>query len=464
MEKAHPTAVILVTGLSSSLIDDSSPNLERFVDTGVLSTLTPVLPAVTCSVQSSMLTGRMPADHGIVGNGWYDRDLAEVQFWKQSNRLVSSAKVWEIARRRDSSLTCANLFWWFNMYSSVDFSVTPRPIYKADGRKVPDVYTEPPELRFRLQKELGTFPLFNFWGPAASIVSSRWIADAAIAVHRSFTPTLTLIYLPHLDYPLQALGPGHTAIPGEVRKIDTVVGKLLDYFGETGVRVIVVSEYGIEPVDDSVHINRVLRQETALRVREEEGLELLDAAASRCFAVVDHQIAHVYVKDPGEVGHFKALCQRVAGVEQVLDRVEQAGFGVDHQRSGDLVLVAQAGKWFSYDYWLDDARAPDFARTVDIHRKPGYDPLELFIDPELHFPKLKTAWTLLKRKLGFRTLFDIVPLDTTLVRGSHGRVGQRAGDRPVLITGRDLARRPAELPCTAVHDVILQHLFDAPSA
>lgn len=405
-----------------------------------------------------MLTGLPPAQHGIVGNGWYNREQAEVQFWKQSNHLVHGPKVWDIARQRDPKFTCANMFWWFNMYSSVDFSVTPRPHYKADGRKIPDVYSHPANLRDELQARLGQFPLFHFWGPMSSIKSSRWIADASMIVHRKVNPSLTLVYLPHLDYALQKLGPEHADIPKAVKEIDTIVGDLVDYFQERGVRIMLVSEYGIEPVDDSVHINRLLRDEGGLIVRCEDGLELLDAGASEAFAVADHQIAHVYIKNQANVDRYAHFCRGISGVERVLDRTAQARFGINHERAGELVLIAEPRRWFSYDYWLDAVHAPDFARTVDIHRKPGYDPLELFVDPELSAARLRIASKLLRRKLGFRTLLDVIPLDTKLVRGSHGRVDQDERYKPVLITSRELAPQADLLPCTAVHDVILEHL------
>jgi predicted AlkP superfamily pyrophosphatase or phosphodiesterase len=454
---SHPTAVILVVGLNRSLIGDHSPRIQTFAEAGIVRTLKPVLPAVTCSVQASMLTGLSPAQHGIVGNGWYNRELAEIHFWKQSNHLVHGEKVWDIAKQRDRSFTCANLFWWFNMYSTVDYSVTPRPMYKADGRKIPDVYTQPAKLRDELQHEFGRFPLFNFWGPMSSIKSSRWIANASMHVHRRLNPTLTLIYLPHLDYALQKFGP---CVSQAVAEIDAVVGELIDYFQSRDVRIILTSEYGIEAVDDSVHINRLLRDEGGLRVRAEEGLELLDPGASDAFAVADHQIAHVYVKHRGKIEPYAHFCRGIAGVEQVLDREAQVALGINHERAGELVLVASPGRWFSYDYWLDDSRAPDFARTVDIHRKPGYDPLELFIDPNLSAARFQVASKLLRRKMGFRTLLDVIPLDTKLVRGSHARVQQAHEIRPIVITSRDTADADVResLDCTAIHDLILEHL------
>ena len=456
---SQPTAVILIVGLNKSLIGDFSPNLQRFCKEGRVTRLKPVLPAVTCSVQSSMLTGADVSDHGIVGNGWFDRQLNEIQFWKQSNQLVRGEKVWETARKREPGFTCLNMFWWYNMYSTADYSVTPRPIYKADGRKIPDCYSNPSGLRDELQSELGQFPLFNFWGPASSIKSSEWIADATIIAHRKLDPALTLVYLPHLDYALQKLGPNHKDIKKHVTQIDTVTGRLLDYFESRSVKPVIVSEYGIEPVSRAIAINKILREENLIAVRQEIGAELLDAGASEAFAVTDHQITHIYIKNKQNTNRILDMCRNIPGVEQVLDKDAQSKLHIDHARSGDIVLVAAKDHWFSYKYWLDDSKAPDFARTVDIHRKPGYDPCELFIDPAIKNPKLKIALKLLKKKLGFRTLFDVIPLDANLVKGSHGRIDQHEDIQPILIDREGLKGIPEEIPCQSVKDLILRHLF-----
>ncbi|KPK42248.1 MAG: phosphodiesterase [Phycisphaerae bacterium SG8_4] len=456
---SNPTAVILVVGLNESLIGEWSPNLRRFCAEGQRRKLLGVLPAVTCSVQSSMLTGGSISEHGIVANGWFDRQANEVGFWKQSNRLVGGEKVWETARKRDTKFTCLNMFWWYNMYSSADYSVTPRPIYKADGRKIPDCYSHPAELRDELQSELGPFPLFKFWGPASSIESSRWIADATVIAHKKLDPTLTLVYLPHLDYALQKLGPDHKDITKHVAQIDQVVGDLLSYFESRSIEPIIVSEYGIEPVSQPIAINRILRQEGCIAIREEMGGELLDAGASEAFAVADHQIAHIYIRNGPNIDRIRDICKKVPGIEQVLDSDAQSKLRISHQRSGDIVLVAAQGRWFSYHYWLDDTKAPDFARTVDIHRKPGYDPCELFVDPAIGNPRFKIALKLLKSRLGFRTLMDVIPLDTSLVKGSHGRIETAENIQPLMVTRRDLKGVPDEIPCQKVRDVILEHLF-----
>ncbi|MCA9429292.1 MAG: alkaline phosphatase family protein, partial [Candidatus Omnitrophica bacterium] len=355
--------------------------------------------------------------------------------------------------------TCSKMFWWYNMYSSADLSVTPRPIYKADGRKLPDCYSHPSELRDRLQAELGTFPLFKFWGPAASIESSKWIAEASMKVHEWKNPTLTLIYLPHLDYGLQKLGPDHPEIPNAVAEIDEVVGKLIDFYRDRGVRILILSEYGIESVNRPIEVNRALRRAGLIHVREEEGHELLDAGASRAFAVADHQVAHVYVNSLNHLDAAREVLGGLAGVAQCLDRDEQNELGIDHQRSGDLVLVAEKGAWFNYHYWLDDRRAPDFARTVDIHRKPGYDPLELYIDPEIRLPWLKIGGYLLKKKLGLRGLLEVIPLDPSLLKGSHGRAIENPELHPVLIGDKEILPPKDAVHCTEIKEIVLKSLF-----
>lgn len=459
------TVVVDVVGLTPSMIGPHTPNLAALARRGGQRRLGTVLPAVTCSAQATLLTGAMPREHGIVGNGWYFRDLAEIGFWKQSNHLVAGEKVWEAGRRRDPAFTCAKLFWWFNMHSSADVAVTPRPMYPADGRKIPDVYTQPAGLRDRLVQDLGPFPLFDFWGPKAGIRSSRWIARCARKVFDEERPTLTLVYLPHLDYPLQRLGPRDPRIAGELRAIDEVVGELVTHVEAAGARVVVLSEYGITEVDRPVHVNRELRRAGWLRVRDELGRETLDAGASEAFAVADHQIAHVHVRRPDLVARVRARLEALPGVDRVLGLDEKRAAGLDHPRAGDLVAVAAKRSWFTYYHWLDDTRAPDYARTVDIHRKPGYDPVELFLDPSLVLPQLRIARRLVQKALGFRTLMDVIPLDATLVRGSHGRLPDDPADGPVLLSS-DAALLPEgdDVAATAVKDLVLAHVFDDDAA
>jgi predicted AlkP superfamily pyrophosphatase or phosphodiesterase len=459
----HKTLVLLVVGLTRRLLGGNTPNLSALVARGGLRILDTVVPAVTCTVQSTLLTGLPPESHGAVANGWYSRDTAEVALWKQSNRLVSGEKVWDAGKRRDPAFTCANMFWWYNMYSTVDISATPRPMYPADGRKLPDHYAEPPELRDELNACFGTFPLFTFWGPATTVASSRWITNATRHVRKTRAPTLTLCYLPHLDYGLQKWGPDPTdpRIAKDLNEVDALAGELIADAERAGDRVIIVSEYGIVPVRGAVHINRALRETGLIRVRAEEGgREILDAGASRAFAVADHQIAHVYLQHGADAAAVKRLLEGLDGVAQVLDTDGKRAMGLDHPRSGELIALSKPDRWFSYYFWLDDAKAPDYAPTVDIHRKPGYDPMELFFDPALPAPKLKVARRIIARKLGFRNLLDVIPISgTNLVKGSHGLINAEPFDAPVVISN-DAGLLPAgTVAATAFKDLMLAHVF-----
>jgi predicted AlkP superfamily pyrophosphatase or phosphodiesterase len=485
-------AVINVVGLTEALIGEHTPRIAEFRKRGTLAHIAPAFPAVTCTAQSNYLTGKPPAEHGIVGNGWFNREFAETQFWKQSNHVVHGRKIWDELRARDPKFTCANCFWWFNMYSSVDYSITPRPMYPADGRKFFDVYSWPYSIRTEIKKDLGEFPFFGFWGPAAGIDSpkgkadcvSLWIAESAKWIENKYAPTLNLIYLPHLDYNLQRHGPFSVAadvsrltskprivneptqvgcydlnpkIHRDLREIDIIVGSLIDFFAKRGVEVVLLSEYGITNVDTPVHLNRIFREQGWLTVKDELGLEILDAGASKVFAVADHQVAHIYINDKSLEKAVREVLEKTTGVEKILGQTEKTAAGIDHPRAGNLIAVAKENAWFTYYYWLDDARAPDFARTVDIHRKPGYDPVELFLDPKIPLPKLKIAWRLLQKKLGFRMLMDVIPLDATLVKGSHGRRPTDKKDWPVFITSQPDILGAKEIESTDVFQILLRH-------
>ena len=464
---AHRTAVLNVVGLTRGLIGSRTPSIDAFVRRGQLGIIRPPLPAVTTTAQSNYLTGRPPSDHGIVGNGWYHRELAEVQFWKQSNHLVTAPKIWDSLRNELPEFTCAKLFWWYNMYSTADYSITPRPLYPADGRKVFDIHAWPYSIRDEIKRDLGEFPFFGFWGPAAGINTpqgrpdsvSRWIAESAKWIERRFSPTLNLVYLPHLDYNLQRFGPNAPQIDIDLAQIDTIVGDLIRFFDSQSVRVLILSEYGITPVDEPIHLNRLFREKGWLTVKDELGLELLDPGASRAFAVADHQVAHVYVNGPEIKNDVRRLLERTPGVSAVLDDSGKTAEGLNHYRSGDFVVLANSNAWFTYYYWLDDALAPDFARCVDIHRKPGYDPVELFLNPQRKFIRAAILWRLLKKRIGFRMLMDVVPLDASLIRGSHGIRPASPDDAPIAITdGVDLG--PTTLDSLEIRDLIARSVLD----
>jgi predicted AlkP superfamily pyrophosphatase or phosphodiesterase len=444
------TVVIDVVGLSLSIIGEHMPFLKNYISKNNLSTIDPMLPAVTTAVQSTYVTGKWPSEHGIVGNGWYDREDCEIKFWKQSNKLVQAEKIWEKAKKLDPNFTCAKMFWWYNMYSSADFAVTPRPNYLADGRKIPDCYSHPAELRDKLQKELGQFPLFQFWGPGANIKSTQWIADASILTDKSDDPTLSLIYLPHLDYCLQKFGPDISKIGEELKAIDAVIAQLVSYFEKRNAQIIILSEYGIAPVNNPIHLNRLFRKNDLLQIRVERGLELLDPGASKAFVVADHQVAHVYINDPSVTNKVKSILEKVQGIELILDKTAQQNYHIGNARSGDLVLMADAESWFTYYFWLDDALAPDYARAVDIHKKPGYDPVEMFMTS-----KLRAGYKLLRKKIGLRYVMDVIPLDATLIKGSHGRVATPSEFHPVIISGESLNKN---ISATDVYNVIWDSL------
>lgn len=423
-----------VVGLTERFCHGRLPRIEKFrAAPGVrCARIRPMLPAVTSAVQATYLTGKTPAHHGIVANGWYDRERCEHLFWKQSDRLVKGPKLWEVLRERHADFTCARLFWWNNMHGTVDFSITPRPIYCADGAKVFDITSHPLSIRDEIKAALGPFPFPQFWGPGAGIASSRWIAESARWIEQRYAPSLSLVYLPHLDYDLQRLGPAHPDLGRALGEIDEVAGELLDFFQERGVEPVLLSEYGITPVHQPVHLNRLFRREGWLRIKDELGRDTLELGDCRVLAIADHQVAHVYVQDHGlrrEVAEFLA---EVPGVAEVLDEEGKWEAGLDHPRSGDLVAVSEETSWFTYYFWEQDQRAPDYARTVDIHRKPGYDPVELFLDPGIRFPRAKVGAKLLGKKLGMRTLLDVIPLDASLVRGSHGALAQGEADWAVL--------------------------------
>jgi predicted AlkP superfamily pyrophosphatase or phosphodiesterase len=448
-----PLVVLDIVGLTPRLLAHM-PNVAGIARTGWQAELGTVLPAVTCSAQSTFLTGQMPAQHGIVGNGWYFRDLGEIYLWRQHNKLVQGEKIWETARAAHPGYKSANVCWWYAMGASTDLTVTPRPIYYADGRKSPDCYTRPVRLHDELTEELGDFPLFQYWGPTASIASSRWIIRASQKVLSAHKPDLLLVYIPHLDYDLQRFGPGSQQAVDAAKAVDAEIAPLLRDAEAAGATVVALSEYGITEARRPIDVNRALRAEGLLEVYTQDGMEYLDPWASRAFAVADHQVAHVYVGND-DVARTKEVLAALPGVDMVLDRVAQARYQLDHPRAGELVVVAEPDAWFTYYYWLDDDRAPDFARGVEIHRKPGYDPAELFFNPADPLVKAKAGLNLVKKKVGLRYAMNVVPLDPGLVRGSHGRLPDAPQDGPVLLCSDPREPGKDRLAATDVHSLLL---------
>jgi predicted AlkP superfamily pyrophosphatase or phosphodiesterase len=452
---SNPVVVIDIVGLTPALLEDM-PRVAAVGNDGFRAELGTILPAVTCSVQSTFLTGTLPRDHGIVGNGWLFRELSEIWLWRQSNRLVAGEKIWEAARRTlGREVKCANMFWWYAMGSTTDIAVTPRPVYHADGRKAPGIYAHPATVGDDLVNSLGGFPLFDFWGPRAGIRASEWIANAARRVFDRERPDLTLVYLPHLDYDLQRHGGRGTHAVAAAAQIDAVAGNLIDHVRAAGATVIVLSEYGITDVARPVHINRRLREAGLLEITRNAAGGLLDTFASRALAVADHQVAHLYAHDPAALAAAREALQDLPGIAEVLDDEGKRAVGLDHSRAGDLVVVAAPDAWFTYYYWHDERDAPDFAPTVEIHRKPGYDPAELlFADGRA---KVKAALRLAQKALGFRYMMDVVPLDGDRVRGSHGRLPGSPDAGPVILCSDDRLER-GRIDATDVFALMLDAL------
>ena len=423
-----------VVGLTPRLLTHA-PRLSALAEAGSSGRLKGVTPAVTMTAQASALSGLAPDGHGVVGNGWFHRDTGEVRFWLQGHALIEGETIHAALRAAGprGSRSTASVFGWFAQGAPIDASVFPKPFYGSDGSKVFAVHGVPDAVPAGLERDLGSFPFASFWGPRAGFASTEWIARAAAAVLRERRPTFAFVYLPHLDYDLQRFGPGHADVAARVAEVDAAAGTVIDAARAIGAEVVAFSEYGIAPVARVETPNRALREAGLLAVRDGPFGEGLETFESRAFAVCDHQVAHVVVKDPADLDRVRGLLAERPGVAHALAGRERAEVGLDHPRAGDLVLLAAPDAWFAYPYWLDDARAPDFARTVDIHRKPGYDPCELFVDPGIAMPGLRVARRLASKKLGFRYRMDVVPLDPTLVKGSHGVAPADPLDGPLLV-------------------------------
>jgi predicted AlkP superfamily pyrophosphatase or phosphodiesterase len=384
--------------------------------------LVPSFPAVTCPVQVNLTTGVGPEQHGVVANGYYWRDKGQVEMWTAWNSAIQRPQLWETLKQRDPSITSAVWFPLLSKGAKADFICTPAPIHNPDGSESLWCYTKPTEMYGTLRDALGHFPLMNFWGPLSSIKSTAWIVDSFVQSAHELRPRFSYVYLPHLDYAAQKFGPDSDQALKALGELDMAVGAMVDGFTAAGIKEttwLIASEYVITPVSRVGYPNRVLREAGLLSPKEENGSELLVPKESQAFAMVDHQFAHVYVAKPADVPKAAAALRSDPTVAEVLVGEERSKVGLNHENSGEIVIVAHPDAWFAYYWWLDDAKAPPFARTVDIHRKPGYDPVEMFIN----MPSRQT------------------PLDATLVKGSHGLVSHEAARGGVLISSDGNALR-----------------------
>ncbi|MGA2619276.1 MAG: nucleotide pyrophosphatase/phosphodiesterase family protein [Thermoguttaceae bacterium] len=414
------------------------PCLREMTAEGQIAELVPSFPCVTCPVQANMTTGRLPADHGIVANGLYWRESQRVEMWTAPNDCIDRPQIWDLLSHIEGGPTSAV---WFGMHSvgcEADYVCTPKPIHNPDGSESLWCYTRPLAMYGELREELGDFPLRNYWGPAAGIGSSAWIAASAVAAARRWRPDFFWIYLPHLDYAAQRSGPDSPAAAQAVTELDDLLGRLHAALAEIyGPRLLwlAAGEYAITPVRHVSYPNRVLRQAGLLAVCEGPAGEQLDLAASRAWALADHQHSHIFV-----AGGDWQLAERVAelfrgreGIAEVLVGPQRGRYALDHPRSGEVILVSTPDSWQAYYWWLSDDRAPALARTVDIHRKPGYDPVELYLDPAGRG----------------------IPLDATLVRGSHGAPAVDASQRTVMLASRPILPPTDALADTDVLAIVL---------
>ena len=418
----------------------SMPNLSRLTASGDRTALVPSFPAVTWPVQSNMLTGKLPSEHGVVANGFFWRDKNQVEMWTAWNDKIQQPQIWDLLHQYDKSLTSAV---WFPMLSKgcgADYICMPAPIHNPDGSESLWCYTKPTELYGTLRDTFGHFPLMNFWGPMANIKSTAWIADSAGWAMRQYRPNFFYIYLPHLDYAAQRTGPDSPPAIKALTELDETIQKLattaVDAYAGGNVMWLVASEYVITPVDHVTYPNRMLREAGLLNVKNEGAGELIDFAGSLAWALVDHQFSHVFVKDrdAATIGRVVDSFRGQPGFAEVLAGSERDKYALTHERAGDVVLISTPNSWQAYYYWLEDGSAPQFARTVDIHSKPGYDPVELHFD--------------------FAT--KSIPLNASLVKGSHGAPALTNAQRGVLLSSQKGMFVERAMADTDVCDLVLR--------
>ena len=340
-------------GLDVSHLDSFSqkfPNVSSlFQSNGEYGYMKPVFPSVTCTVQASILTGKYPNEHGIVSNGFFDRENMQTLFWEQSTNLVHSEKIWDTIKNKNSMLKTAMLFWQNSMYSNNDYVITPRPIHLENGQMDMWCYSKPVNYYESMIKESGEFNLMNYWGPFASIKSSEWITKSVRYTIANPRPNLIHAYFPQLDYSAQKFGKSSTQVIDDLEQIDTYVGSIIETVKEAGIlddtQFVLLSEYGFNDVVDAIPINRILREKGLLQVRTIKGKEYIDYEYSDAFAMVDHQIAHIYLNDRSNSTSTKAkikgVLEDVSGIDKVCDIEEKKKLYIDHQRSGELIAIAE---------------------------------------------------------------------------------------------------------------------------
>ena len=361
-----------------------------------------VFPAVTCTVQASFRTASLPSDHGMVANGVFFKDLRKPLFWEQSSRLVNGRRIWEDFRKRGKKV--AILFWQQSLGEDADIILSPAPIHKHHGGMIQAFYSKPDNYYEKLCRKIGSkFKLSQYWGPMASWKVGDWIAKSIVETLKDneLSPDLCLTYLPTLDYDLQRKCPDSKQEYDKILvKAEVQLNEIYSEAVQAGYDVIIFGDYDIKPATGALFPNLALKNAGLMKVRNIAGMEYPDFYISQAFAVVDHEVAHVYTRNDSIQKAYNEL-SKLPGVAKVLGRDAQKDFGIDHPNSGELVLLAEVGKWFAYPWWEEKKNAPDYASHVDIHNKPGFDPCELF-----------WGWPP-----------GSVSLNTDKIRGSHGLTG-----------------------------------------
>ena len=395
--------VIDIVGLEEKHLNSGLlPTISAFAEKGESSKMKPVFPAVTSTVQTSFLSGEYPNRHGIISNGFMDRETYNVSFWEQYNSLVKVPRIWDIIKNKNINFKTAVLFWQNTLYSNSDIIITPKPIHLENEMEM-WCYSKPVGYYEEIMKQIGEFDLSSYWGPLASSLSSEWITKAAQYTIEKSRPNFMFTYIPHVDYSAQRFGKESNQVSDDLVLADSIVEKIIDSTKKSktyeNTQFIIFSEYSFNNVNCAIPINIILRNNGLLNVRKIGDKEYVDFEFSQAFAVVDHQIANIYLKSPQDKERIVSILKKISDIDIIITGVEKKFFNIDHERAGDIIVVANRDKWFSYYWWYDENIAPSFTRMVDIHRKPGYDPLELFFDSK-------------KRS---------IPFDTGLLKASHGR-------------------------------------------
>ncbi len=369
--------VIQVAALSWDLIESNNAKNMHGLN---FHSANSIFPAVTCTAQASFRTAATPAEHGMVANGLFNKQLKKVLFWEQTASQVSGPRIWDSFKANGG--TVGMMFWQQILGEDADLILSPAPIHKHHGGMIQDCYSKPAELYpFLKDKTSRPFNLMNYWGPLASPKSSQWITDAtcALLANTEKSPDLLFTYLPALDYDLQRFGPNSPRVQKSWKSVTKQLQQLIDAANKNGYEFLIFGDYAITPCEHgAIHPNKALREAGLLATRDIQGMQYLDLYASRAFAVADHEIAHIHIADETDIPAAKAALEAIPSIEKVMDKNEQENAGVANLSSGELLAVVKDGYWMSYRWWDNPKQAPDYASHMDIHNKPGFDPCELF--------------------------------------------------------------------------------------